>query len=61
MGVSWSSSFQDLMLVVDAAFMRLVHNVTFPLEDLANFKDMLDRRTDIDLKEALGVGTYKPA
>lgn len=48
------------MLVVDAASMRL-HNVTFPLEDLANFKDMLDRRPDIDLKEALGVGAYKPA
>lgn len=33
------------------ALMRLAKHVTLPMEDAVTFKDVLDRRTDQDLKK----------
>lgn len=35
---------------VDAALMRLARHVTLPLEDAVSFRDVLERRIDVDLK-----------
>lgn len=37
--------------VVDTALMRLARHVTLPLDDAVSFKDILDRRVDLDLKK----------
>ncbi|XP_068115888.1 uncharacterized protein [Hyperolius riggenbachi] len=38
--------------VVDASLMRIVKNVTLPIEDAVAFKDVLDRQIDQDLKRS---------
>lgn len=37
---------------VDAAVVRLAKNVTLLMEDSASFKVIMDRRIDLDVKEA---------
>lgn len=37
-------------LVVDEAVIKLTKNVTLPMEDSATFKDILERRIDLDLR-----------
>lgn len=36
---------------VDAAVTRLAKNVTLPMEDSSSFRDILDRRIEIDLRK----------
>lgn len=38
--------------VVDSSLMCLARHVTLPIEDAVTFKDVLDRRIDLDLKRA---------
>ena len=37
---------------VDAAVVRLAKNVTLPMEDSSSFKDLMDRKIDLDLRKA---------
>lgn len=49
--------------VVDASLMCLVRNITLPIEDAVTFRDVLDRKIDLDLKKAYCTagGASKPA
>lgn len=49
--------------VVDAAHMLLARHVTLPLDDAVSFKDVLDRRVDVDLKKiyTLAGGACRPS
>lgn len=49
--------------VVDALLMRLARHVTLPIEDTLTLRDVLDRKTDLDLKRAQSAagGTCRPA
>lgn len=38
--------------MVDVEVVRLAKNVTLPMEDSAFFKDIMDRKIDLDLKKA---------
>ena len=49
--------------VVDSSLMRLARHVTLPIEDAVSFKDVLDRKIDLELKKAYSTagGACRPA
>lgn len=49
--------------VVDSSLMRLARHVTLPIEDAVTFKDVLDRKIDLDLKRTYlsAGGACRPA
>lgn len=51
----------DLPLKVDASLQHLAKHITVPLEEMASFKDSMERRADSDLKKVRGpVGWQLP-
>lgn len=49
--------------VVDSSLMRLARHVTLPIEDAVSFRDVLDRKLDLELKKAYSTagGPCRPA
>lgn len=49
--------------VVDSSLMRLARHVTLPIEDAVTFRDVMDRKIDLDLKKAYSAagGACRPA
>ncbi|XP_077306678.1 ubiquitin-conjugating enzyme E2 U isoform X2 [Lithobates pipiens] len=49
--------------IVDSSLMRLARHVTLPIEDAVSFKDVLDRKMDLELKKAYSMagGSCRPA
>lgn len=41
----------DTPMVADAAVIRLAKNIALPMEDLATFKNIMDRRINLDLRK----------
>lgn len=47
--------------VVDALLMRLARHVTLPIEDAVTFRDVLDRKIDLNRAYSAAGGTCRPA
>ena len=49
--------------IVDSSLMRLARHVTLPIEDAVTFRDVLDRKIDLELKKAYSSagGACRPA